>query len=221
MSQTRPMEAEREAVATLGLEMLERGLTTGSGGNVSVRSGDRVAVSPSGIPYADVTPSAVPIVDLDGVQRSGELAPSNETPMHTLLYQHREDIRGVIHTHSPYACTFASLGQPIPASHYLIAYAGKEIPVAGYEPPGTEALGRLAVDAMGADHDACLLQNHGVMAVGENGQGALETAEMVEFCARIHYQAVAIGEPVIMDDADLEYLLEMFGTYRRKADADE
>lgn len=218
MSENRPLQSEREAVSRLGRHLVEKELTRGSGGNVSVRHGDRIAVSPSGIPYEDVTPESVPVTDLDGEVVDGNREPSNETPMHTLIYRDRDDVGGIVHTHSPYASTFASLGEPIPASHYLIAFAGKQVPVAGYEPPGTEALGELAVDALGRNHDACLLQNHGVIAVGEDGAAALETAEMVEFVARIHYQASAIGDPVIMDDDDLEYLVEMFGSYRKKKD---
>lgn len=218
MSTERPLQSEREAVSRLGRQLLEKELTRGSGGNVSVRDGDRVAVSPSGIPYEEVTPEAVAITDLDGESPDDGIEPSNETPMHTRIYRERSDVGGIVHTHSPYASTFASLGEPIPASHYLIAFAGKEVPVAGYEPPGTEALGELAVDALGREYDACLLQNHGVIAVGEDGDAALETAEMVEFVARIHYQASAIGDPVIMDDEDLEYLVEMFGSYRKKKD---
>lgn len=211
------LRAARESVTELGLELLESGLTKGSGGNVSVRDGDRVAVSPSGIPYEEVTPETVPVVDLDGNRLEGELDPSNETPMHTMIYAERDDVGGIVHSHSPYASTFASLAEPIPASHYLIAYAGTEVPVAGYEPPGSEALGELAVEALGDEHNACLLQNHGVIAVGEDGSDAMEVAEMVEFVARIHYQASAIGDPVVMDDEDLEYLIDMFGSYRKKS----
>lgn len=211
------LSAEREAVAALGRQLLESGLTKGSGGNVSVRSGDRVAVSPSGIPYEEVTPEIVPVVDLEGTVLEGELEPSNETPMHTMIYDERPGIGGIVHTHSPYASTFASLGKPIPASHYLIAYAGREVPVAGYEPPGTEALGELAVEALGTEHNACLLQNHGVIAVGEDGEDAMEVAEMVEFVARIHYQASAIGEPIVMDDDELDSLVDMFRSYREKS----
>ncbi|MFC7156877.1 class II aldolase/adducin family protein [Halomarina halobia] len=218
MTTERPLRAEREDISRIGREMREKGLTKGSGGNVSARSGDRVAVSPSGIPYEDITPETVPITDLNGTLRDGERDPSSETPMHVLIYAGRPDVGGIVHTHSPYASTFASLGEPIRASHYLIAFAGKEVPVAGYEPPGTEALGELAVNALGHDHDACLLQNHGVIAVGEDADAALETAEMVEFVAQIHYQASAIGDPVIMADDDLEYLVDMFGSYRQQSE---
>lgn len=210
MTEPETLRAEREQVGELGREMLAQGLTRGTGGNVSVRSDDHVAISPSGIPYEEVTPEKVPVIGLNGERHHGELKPSNETPMHTMLYREREDVGGIVHTHSPYASTFASLNEPIPASHYLIAYAGTEIPVAGYEPPGTEALGDLAAEAMGRDCDAVLLKNHGVMAVGATGEDALEVAQMVEYCARIHYQAISVGEPELLPESEVRELRAMF-----------
>lgn len=204
------LREEREQVGELGRRMLDQELTRGTGGNVSVRCGDRIAISPSGISYEEVTSKTVPVVDLEGDRIDGELAPSNETPMHSIIYRERDDVGAVIHTHSPYASTFASLNEPIPASHYLVAYAGQEIPVAGYEPPGTEALGKLAVDALGDDHDAVLLKNHGVIAVGPTGEDAFEVALMSEYCARIHYQARAIGEPEILPNDAVASLRTMF-----------
>jgi len=204
---------EREAVAALGREMLDQGLTKGTGGNVSARDGDRVAINPSGVPYEDVSPDTVPIVTLDGDQVAGELAASSETPMHTMIYRERDDVGGVVHTHSPYASTFASLDESIPASHYLIAFAGDEIPVAGYEEPGSAELGRRAVDALGDDYNACLLKNHGTIAVGETAEAAFETSLMVEYCARIHYQARNIGEPSLLPDEEIDHLTDRFADY--------
>jgi L-fuculose-phosphate aldolase len=216
MTAERALMRERETVARLGRTMLERGLTRATGGNVSLRVGDLVAVSPSGVPYGDVTPARVPVADLEGSVLAGDDAPSTELPMHAAIYRAREGVGAVVHTHSPYAATFASLARPIPASHYLVAYAGGEVPVAGWAPPGSDELGRLAVDALGDDRTACLLQNHGVVAVGADGREALETAEMVEYCARIHYQAAAIGDPVVLDDDVVASLVETFETYRSR-----
>jgi L-fuculose-phosphate aldolase len=204
---------EREAVATLGRAMLDQGLTKGTGGNVSARDGDRIAINPSGVPYEDVSSGTVPIVTLDGEQVAGRLQASSETPMHTMIYRERDDVGGVVHTHSPYASTFACLDEAIPASHYLIAFAGDEIPVAGYEKPGSAELGRLAVDALGDDHDACLLQNHGTISVGETAEAAFETALMAEYCARIHYQGRNIGEPTLLPDEEIDHLTERFRDY--------
>lgn len=219
MTSENPLETEREQVARLGKELLDRGLTAGTGGNVSVRRGNRVAVSPSGVPYEEVTPETVPIVSVDGEHLWGDDKPSSETPMHTLIYQARPDVGGIAHTHSPYACTFATVGEPIPPSYYLIAFAGDKVPVAEYAHPGTAELGELAVEALGDSYDACLLKHHGVMALGETGEDALEVAVMVEMCARIHYQAANLGTPQLLPDDAIDDLRVKFGNYGQNRQA--
>lgn len=210
---TTPLEAERTKVSELGKEMLEQGLTKGTGGNISARNGDQVAISPSGVPYKEISPDDVPIVDLDGNQVAGEKDPSSEVEMHTGILREREDVGGVVHNHSPYATTFASLGEPIPASHYLIAYVGDKIPVAPYERFATPELAEAALDTLGQEYSACLLENHGVVTVGQNVDAAFEVAMMVEYCARIHYQALDIGEPNILSDEEVDGLIESFEGY--------
>lgn len=210
---TIPLEAERTKVSELGKEMLEQGLTKGTGGNISARNGDQVAISPSGVPYKEISPDDVPIVDLNGNQVAGEKDPSSEVAMHTGILREREDVGGVVHNHSPYATTFASLGEPIPASHYLIAYVGDKIPVAPYERFATPELAEAALDTLGQEYSACLLENHGVVTVGQNVDAAFEVAMMVEYCARIHYQALDIGEPNILSDEEVDGLIESFEGY--------
>jgi len=194
--------------------MVRDDLTSGTFGNLSAQgSNERIAVSPSGVAYEDVTPSVVPVIGPSGEQLFGEYGPSSELPMHTVVYDHRDEVGGIVHTHSPYATTFASLDRPVEAAHYLIAFGGVEIPVAEYATYGTETLGRHAAKALGEDHDAVLLKNHGVLTVGEDLESAYETALNVEFSARIQYQAEAIGDPVILDDAEVEHLREKFTDY--------
>ncbi len=193
--------------------MLAQGLTLGTGGNVSVAVEDGVAISPSGMAYDDIQPTDVPIVDLDGGVLDGTRDPSSETAMHTGVHRAREDVGAVVHTHSPYASTFASLARPIPASHYLIAFVGDRIPVAGYATYGTQELANLALEALGDEYNACLLQNHGVLAVGADGQGAFEVALMVEYCARVHYQALSIGEPTRVPEEEIDRLESKFADY--------
>jgi len=203
-----PFEDARRTVSELGREMLEIGLTAGSGGNISQQAGEnRIAMSPTRIPYEEIAPADVPVVDFDGNHLEGETEPSSETPLHTALFRAREDVGGVVHTHSTYANVFASLGEPIEASHYQIAYVGREIPVAGFEQPGSEALAREVVETLPEDCDGCLLQNHGVITVGETAEEALENAQMVEFSAKIHLFAKMAGEPIVLDDDDLDTLL--------------
>ena len=204
---------ERQSIADLGVQMLEQDLTKGTGGNVSARNGDRVVINPSGVPYDEVTAEHVPIVNLQGEQMAGELKASTETPMHTEIYRRRDDVGGVVHTHSPYATTFASLSEPIPASHYLIAFAGDEVPVVPYEEPASTALGRAAAAALGTDYNACLLENHGTISVGPTPEAAFEVALMVEYCARIEYQARGIGETDLLPDAEITHLMDRFRHY--------
>ncbi len=208
---------ERASIREYGLELVEQGLTAGTGGNLSSRlDDDHIAISPTGVPYSQITPEDVPVVTLDGEVVSGG-DPSSELAMHSKLYERRPEIGGVVHTHSPYATTFAVLNEPIPASHYLVAFAGQEVPVAGYESYGTPELGDRAVETLGDDYDACLLKNHGVIAVGDSVGRAFEVAQMVEFCARIHHQALAVGDPEILSEAEIEAVRGRLDDYGRQS----
>jgi L-fuculose-phosphate aldolase len=215
MSDGPSLQSAREIVSEQGRELIEQGLTTGVGGNLSRRVNDsEVAISPSGIPYDRITPEMVPVVDLDGEVVAGTEEPSTETPMHTRIYGNRPGAAAVVHTHSPYATALSSLGDPIPASHYLVSFIGDEIPVAGYATPGSEELGRMAADTLGESYNACLLQNHGVISVGDTVENAIETALMVEFCARNHYLASTLGDPVMVPDESIEDLRSGLTEYR-------
>jgi L-fuculose-phosphate aldolase len=214
MSDELTLETERRMVAEYGRKMLEQGLTTGTGGNLSASADDRMAISPTRVPYEEITAEDVPVLDFDGTKIAGEKDPSSEYPMHTAVYRARDDVGGVVHTHSPYATTFASLGEPVPASHYLVAFVGDQIPTSGYATFGTEELADRALEALGDEYNACLLDNHGVLAVGDSLAAAFEVALMVEYCARIHYQAVSIGEPNVLPDEEIDTLREGFADYR-------
>lgn len=208
------VEDERKAISTYGREMLKQGLTKGTGGNISARvAGEYVAISPSGMPYEEITAEDVPVLDADEEIAFGSLKPSAEHSMHMQVYRERDDVGGVVHNHSPYASTFASISEPIEASHYLIAFAGNKVPVAAYETYGTKELGAVAVETLGDEYNACLLENHGVLAVGDDVASAFEIALMVEYCARIHYQARAIGEPTVLSNEEVENLMTKFEGY--------
>ncbi|MFB6138750.1 MAG: class II aldolase/adducin family protein [Halobacteriaceae archaeon] len=214
-----PSAPERTAVAEAGRELVAADLTTGRGGNVSVRTDDgRLAVSPSGMAYDAVTPADVPVLAPDGTVVAGDRDPSSETPMHRALYDARPDAGAVVHTHSPYATTFAVLDEPVPPAHYLVAFAGSHVPVAPYETYGTAALGEAAADTLGEQFDACLLRNHGVVALGEDLDAAFETAQMVEFAARVAYQASCIGDPVLLPEDEVGRVRERFRHHGQSGD---
>jgi len=212
------LEEERRAVVRYGQAMLRANLTTGTGGNLSCVQRERgwVAISPSGVPYDALKPRDVVVVDLEGRKVEGDLKPSSEIGFHLALYRHRHDIGAVVHTHSVYATTLACLHWEIPAVHYLVGFAGPKVPVAPYATYGTDDLARNVWQTMGPDYQAVLLANHGLVAVGANLPKALDTAEEIEFVARVFCQAKSIGDPACLDDAEMERVMEKFKSYGRQ-----
>lgn len=208
---------EREAVVRFGLKMVESGLTTGTGGNLSIidRNSGKVAVSPSGIEYAALQPRDVVVTDMQGNVIDGEAKASSELGFHLSLYHRRKDVQAVVHTHSPYAVTMACLGWEIPAVHYLVGFAGKKVPLAPYATFGTPELAEIVAEYI-RDYNALLLANHGLVAVGSSMDTAFAAAEEIEFVARIYYQTKSIGNPVILPDEEMDTVLEKFKTYGQK-----
>lgn len=205
---------ERKAICEYGVELLQQGLTTGTGGNLSIRVGDEyIAISPSGIPYDDIAVWDVPVVDFDGSVVTGDCDPSTELPMHLAVYEQRDDVEGVVHTHSPYATTFAALGEPIPASHYLVAFAGTEVPIARYETHATPELGTAATEALGDDYKATLLKHHGVLTTADSIASAFDIALMVEYCARIHHLASTVGDPDTLSNEEISRIQDKLQSY--------
>ena len=208
------MEHLRRAIVEYGNRMLAAGLTTGTGGNLSVRDPEtgRIALSPSGVPYPETTPAEVVVLEPDGTVSEGSGKPSSEAGFHLALYRQRSDVGAVVHTHSVYATTLACLHWEIPAVHYLIGFAGKKVPLAPYATFGTDALARNVAEAM-ADANAALLANHGLVAVGTDLAAAFSCAEEIELVARIYYQARCAGSPKLIDDAEMDRVIEKFKTY--------
>lgn len=208
------LEAERRLVVEYGRKLLAANLTTGSGGNLSIynRAEGLIAIKPSGIAYPDIQPEDVVVVKPDGSIVDGELKPSSEMSIHLALMRYRPDINAVIHTHSVYATTFACLNWEIPAVHYLMAYSGKKVPLAAYATFGTPELAANIVSAI-RGYNACLMANHGVVAVGPNIARAFAVAEEIELVARIYYQTMCIGKPVVLSDQEMGTLCEKFMTY--------
>ena len=211
---------ERQAVVDGGNAMVRAGLTTGTGGNVSqiCRQRELVAISPSGRDYAAMRPEDVALVKLDdGLRVEGAYKPSSELGFHLALYRQRPEVGAVVHTHSIYATTLACLGWELPAVHYLVGFAGRKVPVAPYATFGTDELAASVAATMGRRFNAVLLANHGLVTVGGDMPAALNTAEEVEFVARIYYQARCAGTPVLLSDPEMDIVIEKFKTYGRAA----
>ncbi len=208
------LEKERRLVVEFGRQLVTRRLTSGTGGNLSVLRRDQglVAISPSGLDYFHTRPEDVAVVNFSGQVIDGIRRPSAETAIHTGLYALRGDIGAVVHTHSVYATTFACLHREIPATHYLVGFCGTRVPVAPYATCGTSLLAKHVTAAM-RSFNAVLMANHGLVAVGASIQRALATAEAVEFAARVHYQCLAIGDPVILPDREMQRVIRKIADY--------
>jgi L-fuculose-phosphate aldolase len=213
------LTSERNDIVRFGKRLLAAGLTTGTGGNLSIfdRRAGLIAISPSGIEYGEMEPVDVPVVDVEGMRVEGCRKPSSELDFHRALYRKRADIRAVVHTHSVYATTMACLNWEIPAVHYLVAFSGLKVPLAPYATFGTPELAANVAESIG-DFNAVLLANHGLVTVGPNLATAFAVAEEIELVARIFYQAKCIGEPVILPDGEMSRVVERFAEYGRKGE---
>ena len=203
----------RQAVVNALRAMSERGLNKGSEGNVSVRTRSGMLITPTGVPPDALSASDVVHLTPEGVADPGQLRPSSEWAMHAAVYRARTEAMAVVHCHSPHATMLACARRAIPAMHYMVAAAGNDhIPLAGSARFGTEALSRETVAALGGTR-ACLLANHGQIALGTSLAEALVLAELVEEQARVYWGTLAIGGPVLLDSTQMADVLDAFTTY--------
>jgi L-fuculose-phosphate aldolase len=195
------LQQAREEVVEYGKRMLRDGLVKGTSGNISVRVGDEVAISPGSMPYEEIGPDDVSIVDLDGNHLSGG-RPSSETPLHTLVYR-ETDAAAVVHTHSIYATTLACTVDELPAVHYMIhAFGGDSIAVSDYERFGSDELAAAVHAALG-DRRGVLLRNHGAVVHGPNLTRAYDLAVLLEWLSELYWRSSVFGEPRILSHDQL------------------
>ena len=206
----------REEVSRVAKQLIESGLVTGTSGNVSARTpeGD-VLMTPSGIDYEELEPGDVVLVDANGEILEGSLGPSTETPMHTGIYRVRPEVGAVVHTHSVFATTLACLGWTLPPVHYTLTTLSEDgrIPIAPYATYGTEELANNAAEALGEGHNACLLQNHGTITVGDSPQKAFSRTVVLEEMAEIYYRTRVVGEPVLLTPEQVEEVAAKISGY--------
>lgn len=188
------------------------GLSEGRSGNVSVRTPEGFLITPSGLAYATMREE-----DLVPVSHAGQwqhrLKPSSEWFFHRDIYGARPDVEAIVHAHPPYAVSLAVQRREIPAFHYMVAIAGgKKIPCSAYATFGTEALSDAVVSAL-EGYRACLMANHGIVAVGRDLDEAATVAEEVETLAKQYVLALMTGTPVLLDDEEMERVLEKFKSY--------
>lgn len=202
----------REAIIATALKMNALGINQGKAGNVSARHGEGYLVTPSGLPYEETHAEDIVRMDLQGTAQ-GQRTPSSEWRFHQDIYRARPEVNAIVHAHSPYATSLACLGLEIPAFHYMVAVAGgKNIRCAPYATFGTQALSDHAVAAL-TDRKACLLAQHGMIAVGTSLKSALALAVEVESLAGQYWRVLQVGQPILLPDAEMDVVLEKFRTY--------
>jgi L-fuculose-phosphate aldolase len=206
----------RDDLVATARRMSELGLAPGTTGNVSVRTTRGFLVTPSGLPYDQLRPDDVVEIDLDGGIRPGQRVPSSEWRLHRDLMAARPDAHAIVHTHSLFCTTVACLRRPIPAIHYMIVHGGgDDIPCADYATFGTAELAASVVRALGAGR-ACLMANHGMVALGDELPAALRLATDVETLASQYWHAAQLGQPHVLPHDELTRVRARFADYGQK-----
>jgi L-fuculose-phosphate aldolase len=205
----------RAALAETARQTASVGLNKEASGNASVRMGEGFLITPSGLPNDTLKPDQMVAVGIDG-QSSGSLKPSSEWRIHRDIYRARPEVQAVVHAHSPHAVSLACLRRGIPPFHYMVAAAGgKDIRCATYATFGTQALSDAVLAALQARR-ACLMANHGLVAVGASLDAALSLAvEVEDLCAQF-WRASLMGAPVLLSDAEMNEVLERFRHYGQR-----
>ena len=208
----------RNNIISVAQQFNSKNLSVGTSGNVSARTGDESAclITPSAVMYEHLKPADLVTLDLDGKVLQGERAPSSEWHFHCGIYQSRPDVNAVIHLHSTYCTVLACAHRSIPAFHYMVAVAGgKDIPLVPYALFGTSELSDNVIAGL-KNRNACLLANHGLVAVGPDLDSALNLAIEVENLARQYCELLQTGTPQILSDEQMDDVLEKFKTYGKR-----
>ncbi len=206
---------KRRAIVDGALELERLGLNQGSAGNLSTRDGDAILLTPSGVPARELAPEMIACMALADASGgyTGPLPPSSEWRFHLDVYRARPDVGAVVHMHSTYATTLATLRREIPAVHYMIAaFGGPTVPCVGYASYGTAELSQLVVAGL-RDRDGVLLANHGAIVTGPDMRKALWRAVELEALARVYYLGALAGAPIVLPDDEIWRTVERFKKY--------
>ncbi len=209
------MSIARQNLLDASRRMLELGLNRGTSGNASVRSGETFLVTPSALPVSEMSPQSMVCMDFSGQALQGG-KPSTEWRIHRDIYCARAEIGAVLHSHSVFATTLACLRREVPAVHYMIALAGGDsIRCAPYSVFGEQALSDDALEAL-RGRKACLLANHGMIALGCDLDDALAVAIEVESICEIYWRTLQVGEPHVLSSQQMEEVRHKFDDYKKR-----
>lgn len=202
----------RAALVAANQHLVDSGLNQGAAGNLSVRYADGFLITPSGVTANNLNDKMIVFMQMDGMFDGG-VKPSSEWRFHRDLYQQRQDCQAVVHTHSCYASALSALRRDLPAFHYMVAVAGGDsVRCAPYALFGTQALSDVVLQAMDA-RSACLMANHGLIAIGQTLEKAMYIAQEIELLCHQYLTALQVGEPVVLSDAEMQEVFVQFKGY--------
>ncbi|WP_076366976.1 class II aldolase/adducin family protein [Phaeovulum vinaykumarii] len=203
---------KRRAIIDACLSMNRTGLNSGTSGNISIRHGDGLLLTPTAIPYERLTPEDIVFLGMDG-RVEGRHNPSSEWRFHRDILAARPEAGAVVHAHAPFCTVLAIMNRPIPPIHYMVAVAGgSDIRVAPYALYGTEELSRNALAAL-EGRTACLLEHHGLIAIGTTLDKAMWLAHEVEALARQYHGCLALGTPRELSPAQMDEVMAKISGY--------
>jgi len=205
----------RRSIIENCLFMNRSDLNQGNSGNISVRLGDTMLITPSSIPYDEMTPDMIATMPIEGEYGSwqGPKKPSSEWRFHLDIMRSQPGVGAVVHTHASYSTILAIARKPIPACHYMVAaFGGDDVRVAGYARYGTKALSEHVLEAL-KGRSACLMANHGMLAVGSSLKKAMWRAVELETIAKQYYHSLLIGGPVLLSPEQIAETMESFASY--------
>ncbi len=202
----------REGIVAACLEMNRSGLNQGTSGNISLRWRDGLLITPTSLPYDQMTPDDIVFLGMDG-RTEGHNQPSSEWRFHRDIMKAKPDVAAIVHAHPIYSTIIAIMGLEIPPLHYMVAIAGgSTIPCAPYATFGTAELSEHAVAAL-QDRTACLLEHHGLIATGPTLDKAMWLAVEVETLARQFHGCLQIGGPRLLPVEEIENVRQRMKTY--------
>ena len=212
MSDLEAEGAARQSIVDAARRLDALGLNRGSTGNISLRCGSGMLITPTGMSADESGPDELVWLGFDGSRR-GRLKPSSEWHLHQALYEARPELNAVVHTHATHATALACLRRDLPAFHYMVAVAGGDsVRCAPYRLFGTEALSQVALQAM-QGRKACLLATHGLLSAGSSLREAMKITVEIESLCQTYLAALAAGDPVLLGPDEMAAVLDRFRSY--------
>ena len=208
-------EKQRAEVAQTALDLLTSGLIVNTSGNVSIRVGEHVVITPSGRDYKSLTPGDIAVVNTKGEVVDGEMLPSSETPLHLAVYESNPDVAAIVHAHSVYATAISTILDQLPTIHYQMTDLGGAVPVAPYRTFGTDELAAVTSQAL-QGRSAVIMKNHGSLTTAETVDKALGRCITLEWCSKVYLKALSGGSPNILSADEMALAQQQMDSFDAK-----